>query len=131
MEGMQCTVSLKGMKKAASSIEDFVRSNFMFHGLDPSRPADVFKYLPTLAFVEAYIYELDEANELVNAPGVERCGSSSSSIVSSTSSDDSSADEREADSMRTARASDEPDASLAANRARFAPHARQDLCECR
>ena len=38
-----CTVSLKGMKKAASSLEDFVRSNFMFHGLDPSRPADVFK----------------------------------------------------------------------------------------
>ena len=128
---MQCNVSLKGMKKASSSIEDFVRSNFMFHGLDPSRPADVFKYLPTLAFVEAYIYELDEANELVNAPGVELCGSTSSSIVSSTSSDDdSSADEREADSMRTARASDEPDASLAANRARFAPHARQDLHKC-
>jgi hypothetical protein len=131
MEGMQCTVSLKGMKKAASSIEDFVRSNFMFHGLDPSRPADVFKYLPTLAFVEAYIYELDEENELVNAPGVEQCDSSSSSIVSSTSSDDSSADEREGDSMRTARTSVEPDASLAPNSRRFGPHARQDVRECR
>jgi hypothetical protein len=52
------------------------------------------RYLPTLAFVEAYIYELDEANELVNAPGGERerCGSSSS-IVSSTTSDESSADD--------------------------------------
>jgi hypothetical protein len=70
------------------------------------------RYLPTLAFVEAYIYELDEANELVNAPGGERerCGSSSS-IVSSTTSDESSADD--SSPMLRPGVSDGPDADSA------------------
>jgi len=56
-------VSLRGMHRAASSLQDFVASYFMFHGLDATNPADVFAHLPTLYFVEARIYELDDVNE--------------------------------------------------------------------
>ena len=35
----------------------------MFHGLDPTKTADVFAHLPALTFTEAVIYELDDANE--------------------------------------------------------------------
>jgi hypothetical protein len=51
------------MHRAASSLQDFVASYFMFHGLDATNPADVFAHLPTLYFVEARIYELDDVNE--------------------------------------------------------------------
>jgi hypothetical protein len=48
----------------------------MFHGLDPTDPVHVFAHLPVLAFTEAFIYQLDDANEVaasselavVNAP---------------------------------------------------------------
>eukprot|EP00270_Netrium_digitus_P016402 TRINITY_DN5880_c0_g1_i1.p1 TRINITY_DN5880_c0_g1~~TRINITY_DN5880_c0_g1_i1.p1 ORF type:complete len:318 (-),score=85.74 TRINITY_DN5880_c0_g1_i1:12-914(-) len=56
-------VSLAAMERARSTLEDFVRSYFMFHGLDAFNPADVFKHLPVLQFTEAFIYQLDEENE--------------------------------------------------------------------
>eukprot|EP00240_Pyramimonas_obovata_P010964 CAMPEP_0118929578 /NCGR_PEP_ID=MMETSP1169-20130426/6535_1 /TAXON_ID=36882 /ORGANISM="Pyramimonas obovata, Strain CCMP722" /LENGTH=120 /DNA_ID=CAMNT_0006871793 /DNA_START=553 /DNA_END=912 /DNA_ORIENTATION=+ len=54
---------LHAMQRANSSLEDFVRSYFMFHNLDPHCPKACFKHLPILSFVESYIYLLDERNE--------------------------------------------------------------------
>ncbi|XP_024516351.1 uncharacterized protein LOC9662590 isoform X4 [Selaginella moellendorffii] len=48
------------MERARSTLEDFCRSYFMFHGLDERH---VFKHLPILMFVEAFIYQLDDQNE--------------------------------------------------------------------
>ncbi|XP_024534100.1 uncharacterized protein LOC112347442 isoform X2 [Selaginella moellendorffii] len=53
-------VSLGAMERARSTLEDFCRSYFMFHGLDERH---VFKHLPILMFVEAFIYQLDDQNE--------------------------------------------------------------------
>ena len=53
-------ITLHGLTRARSTLEDFVSSYFMFHGLDPTKPTDVFAHLPALAFTEAVIYELDD-----------------------------------------------------------------------
>ncbi|KAJ7550608.1 hypothetical protein O6H91_07G109100 [Diphasiastrum complanatum] len=69
-------VKLKAMERAQSTLEDFCRSYFMFHGLDEHNPKDIFKYLPVLMFVEAYIYQLDEENEkLLNPSTGKLCAS--------------------------------------------------------
>ncbi|KAH1196451.1 hypothetical protein HKD37_18G049367 [Glycine soja] len=56
-------VGLDSMQMANSTLEDFCRSYFMFHGLDVSKPQSIFKYLPILSFTESYIYQLDKMNE--------------------------------------------------------------------
>ncbi|XP_019459380.1 PREDICTED: uncharacterized protein LOC109359245 isoform X2 [Lupinus angustifolius] len=56
-------VGLDSMQRANSTLEDFCRSYFMFHGLDVSKPQSIFKYLPILSFTESYIYQLDKWNE--------------------------------------------------------------------
>ncbi|CAJ1855245.1 unnamed protein product [Sphenostylis stenocarpa] len=56
-------VGLDSMQMANSTLEDFCRSYFMFHGLDVSKPESIFKYLPILSFTESYIYQLDKMNE--------------------------------------------------------------------
>ncbi|KAF7839931.1 EPIDERMAL PATTERNING FACTOR-like protein 1 isoform F [Senna tora] len=56
-------VGLDSMQDANSTLEDFCRSYFMFHGLDVNRPQSIFKYLPVLSFTESYIYQLDRMNE--------------------------------------------------------------------
>ena len=35
-------ITLHGLTRARSTLEDFVSSYFMFHGLDPTKPTDVF-----------------------------------------------------------------------------------------
>lgn len=69
----ECHVTLEAMDLAQSALEDFVSSYYMFHGLDANSPSDIFRYLPALAFVESYIYSLDQANEdsLLPASSVE------------------------------------------------------------
>ncbi|KAL0040950.1 hypothetical protein WJX79_011112 [Trebouxia sp. C0005] len=61
------TISYKALKRSRTTIEDFVKSYFPLHGLDPSR--DVFTYLDVLVFVEATIYQMDEDNEKLCAEG--------------------------------------------------------------
>ncbi|XP_045814518.1 uncharacterized protein LOC123908057 isoform X1 [Trifolium pratense] len=56
-------IGLDSMQKANSTLEDFCRSYFMFHGLDVSKPQSIFKVLPILSFTESYIYQLDKMNE--------------------------------------------------------------------
>ncbi|XP_039818324.1 uncharacterized protein LOC120680828 isoform X2 [Panicum virgatum] len=56
-------VGFDAMTRAKSTLEDFCRSYFMFHGLDVNNPQSVFKYLPILSFTESYIYQLDASNE--------------------------------------------------------------------
>ncbi|PVH35398.1 hypothetical protein PAHAL_7G172000 [Panicum hallii] len=56
-------VGFDAMTRAKSTLEDFCRSYFMFHGLDVNNPQFVFKYLPILSFTESYIYQLDASNE--------------------------------------------------------------------
>ncbi|KAM5577188.1 hypothetical protein ABKV19_007837 [Rosa sericea] len=56
-------VGLDAMQRANSTLEDFCRSYFMFHGMDINKPQSVFQYLPMLSFVESYIYQLDDLNE--------------------------------------------------------------------
>ncbi|KAL6650814.1 hypothetical protein ACP70R_009739 [Stipagrostis hirtigluma subsp. patula] len=56
-------VGFDAMTRANSTLEDFCRSYFMFHGLDVSNPQSIFKYLPVLSFTESYIYQLDASNE--------------------------------------------------------------------
>lgn len=56
-------VGLDSMQDANSTLEDFCRSYFMFHGLDVRKPQSIFKYLPILSFTESYIYQLDRMNE--------------------------------------------------------------------
>ncbi|KAJ1381995.1 hypothetical protein SESBI_44650 [Sesbania bispinosa] len=58
-------VRLDSMQKANSTLEDFCRSYFMFHGLDVNNPQSIFKYLPILSFTESYIYQLDKMNEML------------------------------------------------------------------
>ncbi|XP_024522182.1 uncharacterized protein LOC112343260 [Selaginella moellendorffii] len=52
-------VSLEALERSRTSLHDFCISHFMFHGLDPSNHEHNFKYLPVLAFTEAYVYEVD------------------------------------------------------------------------
>ncbi|CAK9860937.1 unnamed protein product [Sphagnum jensenii] len=56
-------VALKDMERGRSTLEDYCRSYFMFHGLDVHDPVHVFRHLPVLMFVESFIYKLDELNE--------------------------------------------------------------------
>ncbi|XP_034601859.1 uncharacterized protein [Setaria viridis] len=56
-------VGFDAMTRAKSTLEDFCRSYFMFHGLDANNPQSIFKYLPVLSFTESYIYQLDASNE--------------------------------------------------------------------
>ncbi|CAK9197394.1 unnamed protein product [Sphagnum jensenii] len=56
-------VALKDMERGRSTLEDYCRSYFMFHGLDVHDPVHVFRHLPVLMFVESFIYQLDELNE--------------------------------------------------------------------
>ncbi|XP_038719030.1 uncharacterized protein LOC120011927 isoform X2 [Tripterygium wilfordii] len=56
-------VGLDAMQRANSTLEDFCRSYFMFHGMDVNLPQSIFKYLPMFSFVESYIYQLDRLNE--------------------------------------------------------------------
>ena len=61
-------VTLKGLRKAQTSLEDFVASYFMFHGLDSRSPADVFPHLPVLAFTEAGEKEEEEVHAMQAQP---------------------------------------------------------------
>ena len=67
MEGKEVDLepkaSIEGVDLAQSALEDFINCYFMFHGLDPESGTDVLRYLPTLGFLEAHIYELDQQNE--------------------------------------------------------------------
>ncbi|KAG2572476.1 hypothetical protein PVAP13_7KG296820 [Panicum virgatum] len=56
-------VGFDAVTRAKSTLEDFCRSYFMFHGLDINNPQSVFKYLPVLSFTESFIYQLDASNE--------------------------------------------------------------------
>mmetsp|Transcript_33697 Transcript_33697/g.63471 ORF Transcript_33697/g.63471 Transcript_33697/m.63471 type:complete len:400 (-) Transcript_33697:402-1601(-) len=57
------------MQRSSSSLQDFIRSYFMFHDLDPCQPSHLFAHLPLLSFVESFIYMLDERNERRLLPG--------------------------------------------------------------
>ncbi|KAK0606201.1 hypothetical protein LWI29_035093 [Acer saccharum] len=62
-------IGLDSMQRANSTLEDFCRSYFMFHGMDANSPQAIFKYLPVLSFTESYIYQLDRLNEkILNMP---------------------------------------------------------------
>ncbi|KAM0862012.1 hypothetical protein ACQ4PT_045524 [Festuca glaucescens] len=56
-------IGFDAMTRANSTLEDFCRSYFIFHGLDIDKPQAVFKFLPFLSFTESYIYQLDASNE--------------------------------------------------------------------
>ncbi|PON32849.1 ATP synthase subunit B [Parasponia andersonii] len=56
-------IGLDSVQRANSTLEDFCRSYFMFHGMDVNKPNEIFKYLPLLSFTESYIYQLDSLNE--------------------------------------------------------------------
>ncbi|XP_010239972.1 uncharacterized protein LOC100837836 isoform X1 [Brachypodium distachyon] len=56
-------IGFDAMMRANSTLEDFCRSYFIFHGLDVNKPQAVFKFLPFLSFTESYIYQLDASNE--------------------------------------------------------------------
>ncbi|XP_009802514.1 uncharacterized protein LOC107810361 isoform X2 [Nicotiana tabacum] len=63
-------IELDAMGRANSTLEDFCRSYFMFHKMDPHQPQSIFKYLPILSFTESYIYQLDNLNEKLLQPSV-------------------------------------------------------------
>eukprot|EP00802_Teleaulax_amphioxeia_P019604 Tamp_19844.p1 GENE.Tamp_19844~~Tamp_19844.p1 ORF type:complete len:380 (+),score=74.20 Tamp_19844:23-1141(+) len=66
------TVSFRSLQRATRTVEDFCRTYLIFMGLAWQ---DVFfQLLPTLVFVEATIYHIDEANE--QAPPLPRTRSS-------------------------------------------------------
>lgn len=60
------TVSFHSLKRARTTIEDFVKTYFLFHGLEAG---DFFQYMPILLFVEATIYQMDEENEQLALAG--------------------------------------------------------------
>ncbi|KAK8970987.1 hypothetical protein KSP40_PGU013665 [Platanthera guangdongensis] len=59
----EAVISIGAMQRANSTMEDFCRSYFMFHGLDASKAQSIFSFLPVLYFTESYIYQLDTLNE--------------------------------------------------------------------
>ncbi|VFR02534.1 unnamed protein product [Cuscuta campestris] len=61
-------IGLDAMQNANSTLEDFCRSYFMFHGIDARQPQSIFKYLPILSFTESFIYQLDRVNEKLLQP---------------------------------------------------------------
>ncbi|CAA7401657.1 unnamed protein product [Spirodela intermedia] len=56
-------IGLHAMQRANSTLEDFCRSYFMFHGMEAEDPHSIFRFLPVLSFTESYIYQLDIINE--------------------------------------------------------------------
>ncbi|KNA23563.1 hypothetical protein SOVF_023700 [Spinacia oleracea] len=58
-------IGLDAMQRANSTLEDFCRSYYMFHGMDENSPEAIFKYLPMLSFTESFIYQLDALNEKI------------------------------------------------------------------
>ncbi|KAJ8625008.1 hypothetical protein MRB53_033538 [Persea americana] len=56
-------IRLDSMQRANSTLEDFCRSYFMFHGMDVNEQQTLFRFLPVLSFTESYIYQLDSFNE--------------------------------------------------------------------
>jgi len=67
--GVECqpTISYLSLKRAQTTIDDFVRSYFFFHSLDP---LEILKHFPLLIFVECTIYQMDEENEALANLGV-------------------------------------------------------------
>ncbi|XP_020529010.1 uncharacterized protein LOC18423397 isoform X7 [Amborella trichopoda] len=59
-------IGFDAMLRANSTLEDFCRSYFMFHGMDANRPELVFRYLPFLSFTESYIYQIS-INDVMRA----------------------------------------------------------------
>eukprot|EP00873_Tetraselmis_striata_P019488 jgi/Tetstr1/439752/TSEL_028166.t1 len=55
------TISFHALRRARTTVEDFVKSYFFYHELHV--PEDFFKYFDILTFVEATIYQMDEINE--------------------------------------------------------------------
>ena len=55
-------ISLHGLSRARSTIEDFCKSYLPLHGLEPGE--GLFRFLDAFVYVSASLYELDEANEL-------------------------------------------------------------------
>ncbi|MCO5609332.1 hypothetical protein L7F22_063558 [Adiantum nelumboides] len=51
------SITLRDLERSNSTMEDFCRSYFMFHGLDIQSVGDIFKQFPILAFVESFIYQ--------------------------------------------------------------------------
>lgn len=53
------------------------RTYFMFHGMDVSDPATLFKYLPILSFTEGYIYQVEfiEINYHLDMNEIKHCTS--------------------------------------------------------
>ncbi|KAI3451170.1 hypothetical protein Pfo_007835 [Paulownia fortunei] len=56
-------VGMDAMMRSNSTLEDFCRSYFMFHKMEPDQPKSIFRYLPVLSFTESFIYQLDGLNE--------------------------------------------------------------------
>ncbi|KAL0909277.1 hypothetical protein M5K25_020129 [Dendrobium thyrsiflorum] len=59
----EAVIKISAMQQANSTLEDFCRSYFMFHGMDASKAQSIFMFLPVLYFTESYIYQLDTLNE--------------------------------------------------------------------
>ncbi|XP_020696020.1 uncharacterized protein LOC110109341 isoform X1 [Dendrobium catenatum] len=59
----EAVIKISAMQQANSTLEDFCRSYFMFHGMDASKAQSIFMFLPILYFTESYIYQLDTLNE--------------------------------------------------------------------
>eukprot|EP00803_Ostreobium_quekettii_P000366 evm.model.scf_159.5 EVM.evm.TU.scf_159.5 scf_159:34821-35890(-) len=56
-------ISFRAMQRARGTFEDFALSYFGYHDLKV--PEDLFRFLDTLFFVEAAIYQVDEENEVL------------------------------------------------------------------
>lgn len=54
------SISYNSLQRAQTTIEDFSKTYFLFHGLQQS---DFFKFMPIMIFIEAKIYQMDEENE--------------------------------------------------------------------
>ena len=55
------TVSLRGLTRARTTVEDFSKSYLPLHGLHPHD--GLLRHLDVLVYVSASLYELDELNE--------------------------------------------------------------------
>ncbi|KAK9915244.1 hypothetical protein WJX75_006595 [Coccomyxa subellipsoidea] len=62
------TISYNALRRSRTTIEDFVQTYFPYHRLE--FPKAFFEYLDILVFVEATIYQADEANELYAKQGL-------------------------------------------------------------
>ena len=57
----EATVSLRGLTRARTTIEDFAKSYLPLHGLHPHD--GLLRHLDVLVYVSASLYEMDELNE--------------------------------------------------------------------